>query len=200
MSICSEIFIKMGIYYGEQSGKGFKVKLKVSEEELKKYLKFWDRDEDLSGVSFSKCYGTEDQYVIWYLKHVIENLHKMMRCYDKEDDEAHLCSYQDDTLDIAYNSRKEGKLLRIDFDQILISKYDKDMARGTFYPMTLKGNVNPWDHMNVIVETIPELVEMRINLKKWRDILRKSLKNTLLTKNFVYDIHETISITEASFK
>ena len=28
----------MGIYYGEQSGKGFKVKLKVSEEELEKYL------------------------------------------------------------------------------------------------------------------------------------------------------------------
>ena len=31
------------------------------------------------------------------------------------------------------------------------------MTRGTFYPMTLKGNVNPWDHMNVVVETIPEL-------------------------------------------
>ena len=28
----------MGIYYREQSGKGFKAKLKVSEEELQKYL------------------------------------------------------------------------------------------------------------------------------------------------------------------
>ena len=28
----------MGIYYGEQSGKGFKAKLKVNEEELEKYL------------------------------------------------------------------------------------------------------------------------------------------------------------------
>ena len=31
----------MGIYYGEQSGKGFKAKLKVSEEELEKYLESW---------------------------------------------------------------------------------------------------------------------------------------------------------------
>ena len=43
----------MGIYYEEQSGKGFKAKLKVSEEELEKYLEFWGRDEDLSGVCFS---------------------------------------------------------------------------------------------------------------------------------------------------
>ena len=131
----------MGIYYGEQSGKGFKAKLKVSEEELEKYRESWDLEKDLLGVSFLKCYGTEDQYVIRCLKHVIENSHKMMRCYDKEADEAHLCSYQDDILDIAYNSRKEGKLLRIDLDQILISEYDKDMTRGTFYPMTLKDNV-----------------------------------------------------------
>ena len=131
----------MGIYHGEQSGKGFKAKLKVSEEELEKYRESWDCDKDLSGVSFFKCYGTEDQYVIWCLKHVIENTHKMMRCYDKDDGEAHLCSCQDDILDIAYNSRKEGKLLRIDLDEILISEYNKDMTRGTFYPMTLKGNV-----------------------------------------------------------
>ena len=36
----------MGIYYkmGEQSGKGFKTKLKMSEEELEKYLETWDHD------------------------------------------------------------------------------------------------------------------------------------------------------------
>ena len=32
----------MGIYYREQSGKGFKAKLKVTEEELEKYLESWD--------------------------------------------------------------------------------------------------------------------------------------------------------------
>ena len=31
----------MGIYYGKQSGKGLKAKLKVSEEELEKYLESW---------------------------------------------------------------------------------------------------------------------------------------------------------------
>ena len=31
----------MGIYYGEQSEKGFKAKLKVSEEELEIYLESW---------------------------------------------------------------------------------------------------------------------------------------------------------------
>ena len=31
----------MGIYYREQTGKGFKAKLKVSEEELVKYLESW---------------------------------------------------------------------------------------------------------------------------------------------------------------
>ena len=80
-----------------------------------------------------------------------------MRCYDKKDDEANLHSYRDDILDIAYHSRKEGKLLRIDFDESLISEYDKDMTRGTFYPITLDGNVSPWNNMNVIVESTPEL-------------------------------------------
>ena len=42
----------MGIYYSEQSGKGFKVKLEVREEELEKYLESWDHDEDLLGFSF----------------------------------------------------------------------------------------------------------------------------------------------------
>ena len=58
----------MGIYYGEQSGKGFKMKLKVSEEELEKYLETWDHHEDLLGFSFFKCYDTESEYVIWCLK------------------------------------------------------------------------------------------------------------------------------------
>ena len=48
-----------------------------------------------------------------------------------------------------------------------ISEYDKDMMRGTFYPMTLNDNVNPWIDINVIVESIPELRGMRINRKKW---------------------------------
>ena len=101
----------MGIYYGEQSGKGFKVKLRVSEEELEKYLEFWDDEEDLSQVSYFKLYGSENEYVIWCRKYVMENSYKIMRCYNKEDDKANLCSYQDDVLDIAYYSRKEGKLL-----------------------------------------------------------------------------------------
>ena len=141
----------MGIYYGEQSGKGFKTKFKVSEEEKEKYLETWDRDEELLGFSFFECYDTENEYVIWCLKYDIENSHKIMRCYDKEDDETNLRSYRDDILDIACFSRKEGKLFCIDFDESLTSEYDKDMTRGTFYPMTLKGNVNPWIDMNVIV-------------------------------------------------
>ena len=189
----------MGIYYGEQSGKGFKTKLKVSEEELEKYLESWDRDEDLLGFSFFKCYGTENEYVIWCLRYVVENSHKIMRCYDKEDDETNLRSYRDDILDIAYFSRKEGKLLHIDFDESLISEYDKDMTRGTFYPMTLKGNVNPWIDMNVIVETIPELCGHEDQSKEVEGYIEK-IKNTLLTSDFVYDIQETISITEASFE
>ena len=45
----------MGIYYGEQSGKGFKTTLNVSEEELEEYLETWDRDEELLGFSFSNA-------------------------------------------------------------------------------------------------------------------------------------------------
>ena len=62
-----------------------------------------------------------NEYVIWCLKYVIENSHKIMRCYDKDDDETNLLSYRDDILDIAYFSRKEGKLLRMDFDE----RYDQ---------------------------------------------------------------------------
>ena len=189
----------MGIYYGEQSGKGFKTKLKVSKEELEKYLEAWDREEELLGFSFFECYDTENEYVIWCLKYDMENSHKIMRCYDKDDDETTLRSYRDDILDITYFSRKEGKLLRINFDESLISEYDKDMTRGTLYPMTSKGNVNPWIDMNFIVETIPELCGHEDQSKKVEEYVEK-IKNTLLSKDFLYDIQETISITEASFE
>ena len=65
----------MGIYYGEQSGKVFKTMLKVSEEELEKYLQTWDHDEELLGFCFFECYDTENEYVIWCLKYDIENSH-----------------------------------------------------------------------------------------------------------------------------
>ena len=110
-----------------------------------------------------------------------------MRCYDKEDDEANLRSYRDDILGIAYQSRKEGKLLRINFDDSLISEYDKDMTRGTFYPMTLKGNVNPWNDMNVTVESTPELCGHEDQSEEVKGYIEK-IKNTLVTKIFAYDI------------
>ena len=110
-----------------------------------------------------------------------------MRCYDKEHDETNLRSYPDDLLDIAYDSRKEGKLLRIDFDQSLISEYKKDMTRGTIYPMTLKCNVNPWNDVDVIVETFPELCGHDDQSKEVEGYIEE-IKNTFLTKSFVYDI------------
>ena len=119
----------MGIYYGEQSGKGFKVKFKVNEEELEKYMESWDDEEDLLQVSIFKLYGSDNEYVIWCLKYDVKNSYKIMRCYDKEDDKANLRSYRDDVLDIAYYSRKEGKLLCINFDEGLISQHDKDMTK-----------------------------------------------------------------------
>ena len=64
----------------------------------------------------------------WCLKYDVENSYKIMRCHDKEDDKANLCSYRDDVLDIAYYSRKEGKLPCIEFEEGLISQYDKDMT------------------------------------------------------------------------
>ena len=114
----------------------------------------------------------------------MENSHKIMRCYDKNDDEGNLRSYRDDILDIAYFLRKEGKLLRIDFDESLISEYEKDLTRGTFYPMTLKGNVNPWIDMNVVVETIPEFCGHEDQSKGVKEYIEK-IKNTLLSKDFV---------------
>ena len=73
------------------------------------------------------------------------------------------------------------------------------MTRGTFYPMTLKGNVNPWNDINVIVETIHELSGHEDQLKNVEGYIEE-IKNTLLTKNFVYKIQEIISITGASFE
>ena len=192
-------FTKVGIYYREQSGKGFKARLAVTEEELEIYLESWDRDKDLLGFSFSKCYGTNDEYVIWCLKYDIGNSHKIMRCFDKGDDESNLCSQKDDVLDIAYHSRKERKLLRIDFDESLIGECDKDMTRGTFYPMILVGNVNPWYDVNIIVESIPELCGHEDQSEEVECYVEK-VKNALVTKSFVYDIKGTISITEASFE
>ena len=65
--------------------------------------------------------------------------------------------------------------------------------------MTLKGNVNPWIDRNVIVETIPELCGHEDQSKRVEEYMEK-IKNTLLFKDFVYDMQETISITEASFE
>ena len=114
-----------------------------------------------------------------------------MRCY--------LSFYRDDILDIACHPGKEGKLLRIDFEESLISEYDKDMTRGTFYFMTLNDNVNSWNDIYVIVESIPELCGHEDQSEEVECYVEQN-KNTLVTKNFVYDIKETISITEASFE
>ena len=76
----------MGIYYGGQSGKSFKAKLKVTEEDLEKYLESWDHDGDLFGISFFKCYGSENEYVIWCLKYVVENSHEI----NQEDEKTNL--------------------------------------------------------------------------------------------------------------
>ena len=122
-----------------------------------------------------------------------------MRYYDKEDDETNLRSYRNDILVIAYHSRKEGKLLRIDFDESLISEYDKDMTRKAFCPMTLNDNVDPWNDMNVTVETTPELCTHEDQSKEVESYVEE-IKNILLAKNFVYDIRETISIIYASFE
>ena len=53
--------------------------------------------------------------------------------------------------------------------------------------------------MNVIVETIPEFCGHEDQSKEVKEYVEK-IKNTLLSKDFVHDIQETISITEASFE
>ena len=73
------------------------------------------------------------------------------------------------------------------------------MTRGTFYPLTLNDNVNPWNDMSVIVETNIELCGHEDQSKEVECYVEE-LKNILLAKNFVYDITESISITEVSFE
>ena len=68
----------MGNYSGEEYGKRFKAKLKVSEEELEKYLESWDRGEVLLLFSFFKSYGTENEYVILCIKYVIDAMIRRM--------------------------------------------------------------------------------------------------------------------------
>ena len=45
----SASLLKRRIYYREQSGKGFKARLTVTEKDLEKYLESWDPDGDLLG-------------------------------------------------------------------------------------------------------------------------------------------------------
>ena len=52
------------------------------------------------------------------------------------------------------------------------------MTRGTFYPMTLKHNVNEWNDINVIVETIPELCGHEDQSKEVEGYIEE-IKNTL---------------------
>ena len=65
--------------------------------------------------------------------------------------------------------------------------------------MTLKHNVNEWNDINVIAETILKLCGHEDQSKEVEGYIEE-IKNTLFSKNFVYDIRETISITNASFK
>ena len=53
--------------------------------------------------------------------------------------------------------------------------------------------------MTVIVESIPELCGHEDQSKGVEEYVEK-IKNTVLSKDFVYDIQETISIMEASFE
>ena len=192
--------VKMGIYYEEQSGKGFKVKCRVSEEEIQEYLSTWTRDEELIRVCIRKCYGSEDEYAIWCLKYDLEKSNKIVRFYThEEEDQFILSSYRDDILDIAFESRQEGKLISIDFDETLISERNNHSTKGTFYPMTLKSDINPWNNMHVVVETIPELCGDEEQSEEMEEYIEE-IKNGLKSKDYIYDIKETISITEANFE
>ena len=96
-----KIVTKVGIYYGEQYGKYFKAQLKVSEEELEKYQESWACGKVFLVFPFFKCYGAEIEYVIWCIKYVTENLHRIFKCYDNK---TNVHSYTDDILDMAYYS------------------------------------------------------------------------------------------------
>ncbi len=188
----------MGIYYEEQSGKGFRAKCRVSEEEIRNYLTTWNQDEEMIHVEIHKCYGTEDEYAIWCLKVNLENSNKIMRAHlDEEEEEMLLRSYADDILDIAFESRKEGKLISIAFDERLISERSDRMIEGTFYPMTLKSVVHPRDNLYVVAEPIPELCGDEEQAREMVEYIEE-IKNSLRSKDFIFNIKETISITEAS--
>ena len=58
------------------------------------------------------------------------------------------------------------------------------MTRGTFYPVTLDGNVNPWNNMNVIVESTPELCGHEDQLEEVEGHVEE-IKNALLTKTLL---------------
>ena len=67
------------------------------------------------------------------------------------------------------------------------------MTGGTLYPMTLNDNVNRWNNINVITESIQKICGHE-------DQSEEVECQTLVTKNFVYDNKDTISIAEASFE
>ena len=73
------------------------------------------------------------------------------------------------------------------------------MTSRAFYPMTLVGNVNPWDDMNVTVESTPDLFGHEYQSEEVKGYVEE-IKNALVTRNFVYDIKQTISTTEVSFE
>ena len=73
------------------------------------------------------------------------------------------------------------------------------MTRGGFYPTTLNENVNPWNNINVIVETTQELCGHEDHSNK-AECYVEEIKNILLAKNFLYNIRENSFITEASFE
>ena len=62
------ILLKRGIYYREQSGKGFKARLAVTEKDLEKYLESWDPDGDLFGFYFFKCFHDVITWGLFILK------------------------------------------------------------------------------------------------------------------------------------
>ena len=51
------MYKKRRIYYREQSGKGFKARLAVTEKDLEKYLESWDPDGNLLGFYFFQMFS-----------------------------------------------------------------------------------------------------------------------------------------------
>ena len=52
----------------EQSGKGFKARLTVTEKDLEKYLESWDLDGDLLGFIVFKCFHDVITWGLFILK------------------------------------------------------------------------------------------------------------------------------------